>query len=434
MAYTHAVATNQFGVAAFIVDATAASGTHTTIASALSQAVSGQTIFIKPGTYTENLTLVAGVNLCSFMCDGLNGNVTIIGKATLSTAGTVDITGIRFQTNSDFFLVASGSVAAIVNLFNCYLNCSNNTGISFTAASTSANINLFYCIGNLGTTGIGYWTSSSTGSLICQYCQLNNTGASLTATTNSAGSVNVSNCSATCVFSTSSTGAIAFIYSNIDASVINTTALTTAGNQTNNARFSYFSSGTASAISIGTGTTINAEDSIISSTNTNAITGAGTINYSGLTFSGTSYKINTTTQTGGLTQGGLTQAPTAGFIGEQIKTGATAVSISNNTYKTVASISLTAGIWDINAVADVVFSISGTAFQINISTTDNALTGTEGDAYTQSNFAAGAAAMGSIPGFRATLTGTTIYYLVVLATFGAGTCSSNGRISGTRVG
>jgi hypothetical protein len=55
-------------------------------------------------------------------------------------------------------------------------------------------------------------------------------------------------------------------------------------------------SGTSSAISIGSGTNVGARQCVINSSNTNAITGAGTLSYSGLSFSGSSSTINVTTQ------------------------------------------------------------------------------------------------------------------------------------------
>jgi len=67
MATIFTTSDNNYGTAKLIVDATAGSGNYTTIAAALAAASSGQTIFIRPGTYTENLTLVAGVNLTSLV-------------------------------------------------------------------------------------------------------------------------------------------------------------------------------------------------------------------------------------------------------------------------------------------------------------------------------------------------------------------------------
>jgi hypothetical protein len=126
-------------------------------------------------------------------------------------------------------------------------------------------------------------------------------------------------------------------------------------------------------------------------------------------------------------------APPAGFIGEQIRAAATSVSLASTTAKTVTSISLTAGIWDISGVLDVVFTGGATVFTINISTTNNTITGAQGDAYTNIVIAGMGEMSGCIPSYRVSLSGTTTYYLVAQCTFiTSGT--ANGRISATRVG
>ena len=123
MGTTNTNSINYFSPAKWVVCTVAGEGTHTTIASAITSASSGDTIVIMPGTYTEDPTLKAGVNLCAFSSDsGLNpisntlSNVIIQGKCTMTTAGTVTITGVQLQTNSDYFLAVTGSAASIVNL------------------------------------------------------------------------------------------------------------------------------------------------------------------------------------------------------------------------------------------------------------------------------------------------------------------------------
>lgn len=323
--FTHALSTNNYGPAKFIVASSAANGTHTTIASALTSASSGDTIFIRTGTYTENLTLKAGVNLTAFDCDAFTPNVTIIGKATFTDAGTASISGIRLQTNSDFFLAVTGSEASVVNLQQCFLNCSNNTGISITSSNAAAGIYTYYCFGNLGTTGIAFFASTSTGFLDFEYCMFSNTGLSVTANTISAGFVNVFYCYFINPITTSSTGLVVLRFSQF--SLTNTTAITTAGTGvTHSAEFSSFATGSASSISIGAGTTMLVSKADINSSNTNVITGAGVLSYGGITFSGTSSTINTTTKTNIIstefskvvvqtftTPGANTYTPTAGM-------------------------------------------------------------------------------------------------------------------------
>lgn len=296
MTFTHALATNNYGESKFIVSANAYEGTHTTIAAALTAASSGETIFIRTGTYTENLTLKVGVNLCAFDCDSETPNVTIIGTCTLTTAGTVTISGIRLQTNSAAAIAVTGTLASILNLKNCYLNFTNNDGITFSSSSASALIFIDNCNGNLGTTGIKLFAHSSAGTLVFTFDRFTNTGLSTTASTCSSGVVLASFSNFSSPLSFSSTGSISAHHIEINCTLLNVTALTVGGG-TSVIGSTGFSGGTASAISVGTGTTLGLGQCSIQSTNTNAITGLGTLNYSGLDFTDTSGQINTTTQT-----------------------------------------------------------------------------------------------------------------------------------------
>ncbi len=437
------LSTNTFGVAKWIVSPTASDGTHTTIASALTASSSGDTIFIRPGTYTENITLKAGVNLSAFDCDALTPNVKIVGTCTMTATGTCSISGIRLQTNSANIISITGTNVVTLNLRNCYLNCTNNTGIS--VANVNAIINCYECEGDLGTTGIAYYTS--TGAIWFYQCYLNNTGNSLTASlSNGAGQPAVFvNTTMSAPISTSTNSA--FISAkNSYFGAVNTTCITLAGTGGSNLDSCILSSGTASALSIGTGCSCIVERCGIDSSNTNCITGAGTIAYQGLTFIGTDSPtalINVTTQTGGTLKGGLNQAPSAGFLGEQIRSflpGGSLVTLSTGVDATITSISLTAGIWDISGMLQ--YNAAGTTTvtltQISISTTNNTIDSNYGDqslAFTPSLAGvAGIIPVMTIPSFRATLTTTTIYYLVASANFSTSTCKAYGRISATRVG
>lgn len=429
---------NNYGVAKWIVDAQAGQGTHTTIAAALTAASSGDTIFIRPGTYTENLTLKAGVNLCSFECDSTTPNVTIVGKATFTATGTVSIAGIQLKTNSDFFLAVTGTLASVVYLNDCLLNVNNNNGISFTSSNAAAMINCNNCYGDTGTTGITYFASSSAGTINFFYCELLNNGASTTASTISAGFVQMFYCTFNVPITSSGTASVNLFYNQHIMSG-NTTALTHGGSgAAHGAVACYFASATASAVSIGA--TFDMYQCCISTSNTNAITGAGTLNYRNLSFVGTStVKINTTTQVGGTIQGGVTQAPSAGFLGERLETTATSVATTTATAKTIASVSLTAGIWDVSVLATALPTGGSAIMQelvIGISTTDNTLTGTLGiEQFQIDNVVSGLqACSGSVPSYRVTLTATTTYYLVVKNTYTSTTCPTNARISATRVG
>lgn len=282
-------------------------GDFTTIAAALTASVSGQTIFIRPGTYTENLTLKAGVDLAAFDGDQSTPNVTIAGTCTFTAAGTVSISGIRLQTNAASAITVSGTLASVLHLNNCYLDFTNNTGITFSTTSASAMIFLDHCRGDLGTTGIAYFAQTSPGVMTHNYCFYLNTGASTTANTCSEGRVTLRSSTLTNPLTTSSTGILTADFSNINCAAINATALTCGGG-TSSVQNSSFAGGTASAISVGAGTTLNLAQSTIASTNTNAITGAGILGYSDLAFSSTSNTINTTTQTANISRPGITRS------------------------------------------------------------------------------------------------------------------------------
>ncbi len=418
-------------------------GDFTTIGSALTAASSGQTIFIRPGTYTENPTLVAGVNLTAFGSDSsitTSSNVIIKGNCTLSTAGTVTISGVQFQTNSANCITVSGSAASILNLNNCFINCLNNTGISFTSSSSSSQINIFYCNGNLGTTSIGLYACSGSGTMSIFCSSFENSGGSTTTSTCSSGYVFVSYTYLAIAIAYSSTGEGSWTSVEHSTININTTCIAFTGTSTTTSLSGcLFYSGSATAITVGTGVTIGIYNSVISSSATNAISGAGTVNFSNISYlQGASYTNAVTTQAGGVIQGlRAGNAPSAGYIGEQIRNTGSSVSVSNNSPTTITSISITAGIWDVSGLLQMTNTGNvASLVQIGIGTTTNSFTGTtNGDStYYWSGPGSGSNLIASIPSFRVTLSSTTIYYLVGQCNFLAGSTSCNGRISATRVG
>ena len=273
---TRQTSTNKWGTAKWIVDSDSSVSTHTTIAAALTAASSGDTIFIRPGSYTENLTMKAGVNLCAYDCDALTPNVTIVGKLTATFAGTCSISGICLQTNSDFFLVVSGSSATIVNLSNCYLNCTNNTGISYTSSSSSSKINCFYCIGDVTTTGITLHSMSGAGFIDYQNSFIKNTGNSTTASNNSNGEVNMYGCEFYMPFSSSSTGYFDAKVTHFDTSDTNSTAYTNNATHGNNQFISQCFMGVGSAVPIVNNDRVSCRNTNASSSNTVAVSGTGT--------------------------------------------------------------------------------------------------------------------------------------------------------------
>ena len=300
---------SKFGCAKWIVSPTLSSGaTHTTIASALTAASSGDVIFIKPGTYTEDLTLKAGVDLQAFSGDAVTPNVSIVGKATATFAGTCTISGIRLTTNSDFFLVVSGSSATIINMIQCYLNVSNNTGISYTSSSSSSVVNMVSCQGNCATTGITYFVSSSAGTIYLKNSSLTNSGVSGTNSSASAGAIQITNSNISMGMTTTGTADLRIYNSTIDPGANSTIPVNHGGSGTNSivANANLITGSAVESLTIGSGATLNVYNTLIWTSQASAITGAGTINYTGLSFRDTSTgDITTTTQNGGVLRPGV---------------------------------------------------------------------------------------------------------------------------------
>lgn len=292
-------------VAKWIVNPNAnAGGNQTTITAALAAAVSGETIFITPGTYTENILLKAGVNLTAFNCDAINTidagvpNVIINGTCTASFTGNCSLSGICLQTNSSNCLVVSGANATRVTLSQCMINATNNNAILLSSTGGST-IYLFQCNGSLGTTGIHYFDITGTSSSMFIFdgyygnigfsvspCTLSGAGSSL-----SIRYVTFYN-----AFTSSSTSGL-----NISDSIFRPGGVgcVIGGSGPNYILSSHFEASLgATALTVGVGATITQSDYLtIDSTNTNAIDGTGTINYGNIVYTNTSSKNNVTTKT-----------------------------------------------------------------------------------------------------------------------------------------
>jgi len=416
-------------------------GTFSTIQSAITAASSGQTIFIRSGTYTENLTLKAGVNLTSFeSSSSLNGTgqVIISGTCTMTTAGSVTISGIQLQTNAAAFLAVTGSAASIVNLNNCRLQCTNSTGITFSSSSASARININYCTGDVTTTGIALFAISSAGQCFLFYSSIYNSGLTVTANTISSGALNVTHSIMNIASTSTGTGSLGFFYSDVDINTLNTTCVTAGGSGAHVFDSSKFLSGTASSVSLSSSVSMN--DCSVGSSNTNAVTGAGTLAYTSMKFLGTSLTINVTTQGGGTLIGGRFQAPSAGYLGETISNSvitSAPISLVTGAAKTVTSISLTPGVWDITAVGNIQGATTGTLFALSVSTVNNSFgTAIDGNQTVSTPTMPTATSYQSlvVPAVRTVITATTTHYMIAFCFFTVGAPTAFGRISAVRVG
>ena len=133
-------------------------------------------------------------------------------------------------------------------------------------------------------------------------------------------------------------------------------------------------------------------------------------------------------------------APSAGFIGEQIRAtvaSGSAVSLTTATPANITSISLTAGIWNVSGIISFTGTPTVTGAQLASINTTSATIGTQGDNAISAGWVTASFVLGdcslSIPSFRISLGSTTTVYLVAQGTFSASTLAGYGRISATRV-
>lgn len=445
-------AINYYSPAKWVVSKTAGEGTHTTIASAIAAASAGDVIAIVPDTaYVENLTFTAGIILTSTVSGAYNGTlagltnygVSITGVHKFPSSGFITISGIQFNnstTTGIFTDVTSSTNTA--NFYNCQFNAT--TGPIFGLVISSSTVNCYDCYGQ-NTTGSLFAFNTATLNIY------NSTFSSLTASP------------ATSVFGSTST--FLAINSNIQFPLnltamnfyayncnfgaytvafktgTNAVLVTTVTSGIYNFYKCTFSSGSSSSISIGAATTVGLYGgNDIKSSATNVISGAGTLNSSLLTFSGTSSNINVTTQVGGVARGGSFQAPSAGFIGEQVRAtvaSGSAISLTTATAANVTSISLTAGIWSVTGLIQFAGTPTTSGPQQGGVSSLSASIGTLGDnasqvAWLSANILAGACPL-VIPDYVFTLTSTTTIYLVAYGTFSSGTMTAYGRINALRI-
>lgn len=300
VAGTHILNINPMSPARWIVDPLGFNGTHTTIASAVSAASAGDTILLMPGSYTENPTISKSLQISSFYSQGGAGGpsgVTVTGEWTVS-AGSVNLAleGLTLVTNSNYIASLTGSSSQIF-ISNCTISVSGSyTG--FTQNASSSNLWFFDCNASVGSSGVLFSLTAGNTWIINSIVT---GGSQSTSTIGTGGQFTARHSLLECPLTTSGTGQIECEYCSFGPHLtpyINSTWITTAGTASSNiVDQCQLYSGTASAVSVGSGTTLYMTGCTVNSSNTDALTGAGTIYQGSLTFSGSSALNNCTTQT-----------------------------------------------------------------------------------------------------------------------------------------
>ena len=170
-------------------------------------------------------------------------------------------------------------------------------------------------------------------------------------------------------------------------------------------------------------------------------TSAGNLATTCLKTNGTAFTSTATAAAGQLPAETGTGSASAGKVGEYIESviaSGSAVSLANNTAKTVTSIPLTAGDWDVDSVLSLTVgaSTSMTAYTVSISGTTNTIDTTPGK-QVQNIFAAevptGGVINAALPPYRLSLSGATTVFMIGYAQFTVSTVSAYGIIRARRV-
>ena len=285
------VSTNNFAAPDFIVDGSGLynGATHTTIASAVADASSGDYIFIRTGTYTEDITLTDGINLVGWSV-GFNNQPKIVGKVSISS-GTANINGLLITTNGNFAVSATST--GTFNVSFCRLDATDNVPIQCTSSSGMRIIDSSI---NLQTTGIGIHTHSD-GTLSYRRCTGGNYGGSTTPATTTGGILTLTDTGGPFAYSLSGSSNLQANGARSDLGPYNTVSLTMSGTSTATINNCRFENGSAASVSIGTGCLANISSLIVDSTNTNPITGSGSLVYSSIEFKNSGQGINVTSTT-----------------------------------------------------------------------------------------------------------------------------------------
>jgi hypothetical protein len=267
--------TNYFNESRFIVDSTAGEGRYTTIQAAITAASAGETVFIRGGTYTENITLIDGVNLAAFTDD--TNQVTISGSITMSSAGTVTISGITCQTNGATAVSFSSANLQTLTFTNCTLTSTNADLVTNSNSNVSSNLRFTNCSMSAAAT-YKILAASNTGTLTFKSCSLS--GASTTASTStSSGVIVFFQGTTTQVFSLTGTTNLSAYGLNVGTN--NLTFLTLGTGTTSFIYGGRISTGTASCFNITSTGYVYCFSSTLDSSNASTVTGTGTF-YDGL--------------------------------------------------------------------------------------------------------------------------------------------------------
>ena len=295
-------------VSRWVVDPTLYRGTHQTITAANAAASSGDTIFIRPGTYTEDWTAKAGVGYFAMPGMELSAQTVLKGKITAAFAGTAVFGGLWFETNADDILAITGTAETILRFDNCYFNLTDGDLVTSTTTDTGSFLEFNYCHATITDTGLTYFILDH-GTIYIRWSRFFNDSLSTTASVgNNDSSVSIHYSHFQVPINTTGTSSCGLRYVTMLQGGSNTTVLDMSGTGSHEVVDCIIESGTAVAINIDAGTTVSLNNTVIDSTNANPIDGTGTVQLSNVVWKGTGSGVGTSAITSRKTLLGLARA------------------------------------------------------------------------------------------------------------------------------
>lgn len=269
MAYQ--TSTNHYQTTKYIVDATAGATPYATIQSAINAANAAgipATVFIRPGAYTENLTLYSQIDL-----EGSeNSEVSITGKHTPPNAGSLNFNRVGF-VSATHVLDSAAAGTTVIKFSRCLFAVAN--GYICNLTNWTGAISFKYCTDASTNNGVITNTAAAPVNI---YNAVVGAGTGNTMTIN--GITEIFNGKVQCplTIAGSSTGIFE------GACTFNGT-ITTGGTVAVKIRNSTISTGAAAAISHGSGTALLLNNVVIDSTKTSyCIEGTGSVQFNEATF------------------------------------------------------------------------------------------------------------------------------------------------------
>lgn len=258
-----------------------ASGNYSTIQSAITaaSAAGGGCVYLQPGTYTENLTLAANVDIIGTSASSDGSLCTIVGvHVPPPGAGAVAFINLSLQSTTHIFSSAVAGTA-ILSLNICTVNLTN--GYIFNLANWTGTL-LLDQVNDLST--INGVVTNAGGSAV--FFALSDIGVGTANSMSTTGSVVLQGVNLRCPWSLA-TGTVADC---IASEFIRT--VTCANNSVANFRNSSFSTGATAALTQSSSGAVALLNCSVTSSNVPAIAGAGA---GILTLGGVDFTSNTTT-------------------------------------------------------------------------------------------------------------------------------------------